>query len=117
MGLVGFEGGTRLVVESDMPQDWPGGTMVHGLEGTLRFRKEALELQNAEAAGWRPVEPDDDTDQHSELIAWVEGGPESRQSARIARGTMEIMMALYGWPVAAVSSPCRYPPARRRCTR
>src|SRR5437667_193472 len=23
-GLIGFEGGARLVIESDMPQDWPG---------------------------------------------------------------------------------------------
>jgi predicted dehydrogenase len=95
MGLAGLEGGTRLVIESDLPKDWPGGTFINGTEGTLRLREGKLELQNAQAAGWQPVEPDADTDQHRELIAWIEGGPESRQAARIARGTMEIMMAIY----------------------
>jgi UDP-N-acetyl-2-amino-2-deoxyglucuronate dehydrogenase len=94
-GLIGFEGGARALVESDMPQDWPGGTFIYGTEGTLRVRQGALELQNCDGAGWRPVDPEPDTDQHTELIAWVEGGPESRQAARLARATTEIMMAIY----------------------
>jgi UDP-N-acetyl-2-amino-2-deoxyglucuronate dehydrogenase len=94
-GLIGFEGGTRLLVESDMPRDWPGGRSVHGTDGTLRFGEVTLELLNSECAGWQPIELDAGTDQHHELLAWVEGGPESRQSARIARATTEIMMAIY----------------------
>jgi predicted dehydrogenase len=95
LGLVGLEGGARLLVESDMPMDWPGGQYVYGTAGTLRFQDRRLELLSGESAGWRSVELDADTDQHQELLEWVEGGPESRQSARIARPTMEIMMAIY----------------------
>lgn len=94
-GLVGLEGGARLLIESDLPEDWPGGSFVYGTEGALRIGDGRVSVQNAEGAGWRAVELDGDTDQHSELIAWIEGGPESRQAARTARCTMEIMMALY----------------------
>ena len=94
-GLVGFEGGARLVLESDLPQDWPGGSFIYGTEGSIRLGDGALDLMNAAESGWRSVSLDDATNQHSELIAWIEGGRESRQSARIARATTEIMMALY----------------------
>jgi predicted dehydrogenase len=95
VGLVGMEGGARLIVESDMPPDWPGGTFVYGTEGAVRLGSGELAVQNGEGTGWRSVPLDPDTSQHQELIAWVEGGPESRQSARVARTTTEIMMALY----------------------
>jgi predicted dehydrogenase len=95
LGLVGLEGGARLIVESDMPRDWPGGSFVYGTEGTIRLGDGELALQNAASAGWRSPSLDSETNQHRELIAWVEGGPESRQSAGIARATTEIMMALY----------------------
>ena len=63
--------------------------------GSLRLGEGDLVLQNAEGPGWRSIPLDEDTNQHHELIAWLEGGPESRQSARIARATTEIMMAVY----------------------
>jgi UDP-N-acetyl-2-amino-2-deoxyglucuronate dehydrogenase len=94
-GLVGFEGGTRLLIESDMPRDAPGGRFVYGATGTLRFGEGTLELLTPERPGWQSVDLGPDTDQHRELLAWVEGGPESRQSARLARATTEIMMAIY----------------------
>jgi UDP-N-acetyl-2-amino-2-deoxyglucuronate dehydrogenase len=94
-GLIGLEGGARLLVESDMPRDWTGGHFVYGTGGALRFGEHTLEHLNDQSPGWQTIELDDDTDQHRELLAWVEGGPESRQSARIARPTMEIMMAIY----------------------
>jgi predicted dehydrogenase len=95
LGLVGFEGGTRLIVESDLPNNWPGATFVHGTEGSLRLGSGTVELQNGSSTGWQAIEPDTDTNQHEEWIAWVAGGPESRQAARIARATTELMMALY----------------------
>jgi predicted dehydrogenase len=95
LGVVGMEGGTRLIVESDMPKDLPGGSFIYGTEGSIRLSQAVVDLQNSEGAGWRSVPLDEETNQHQELIRWVEGGPESRQSARIARPTTEIMMALY----------------------
>ena len=95
MGLIGFEQGTPLLVETDMPEEGPGGRFVYGTTGTLRFGDRTLELLSAERPGGQSVGLDADTDQHHELLAWVEGGAESRQSARIARATTEIMMAIY----------------------
>jgi predicted dehydrogenase len=100
LAVIAFAGGARLLLESDMPGDWPGSECVYGTEGALRLGggsegRPALELQNAAGAGWQPVEPDPDADQHRELVAWIEGEPESRQAARIARATQEIMMAIY----------------------
>lgn len=94
-GLIAFEGGTRMVLESDMPKDWPCGTFIFGDAGTLRSSEAGLELLNADGASWQRVELDPEADQHQELLAWIEGGPESRQAAHNARGTMEIMMAIY----------------------
>ena len=94
-GLISFEQGTRLLVETDMPEEGPGGRFVYGTTGTLRFGDRTLELLSAERPGGQSVGLDADTDQHHELLAWVEGGHESRQSARIARATTEIMMAIY----------------------
>ncbi len=100
MVLIGFAGGARLILESDMPQDWPAGEIIYGSEGALRLGQadggpETLELQNSRAAGWQPVRLDPDADQHREWLAWIEGGQKSRQAARGARATLEIMMALY----------------------
>ena len=95
MGLIGFEGGARMLLESDMPQDWPGGSFIQGTEGTLRLTGESLEVQNGDSTGWQAVEPDPSVDQHQELKDWIERGPESRQAARLARATMEVMMAVY----------------------
>jgi predicted dehydrogenase len=94
-GLVGLEGGARMVIESDMPQDWPGGVFVYGTDGALRLGDSSLELLSSDESGWRAIPVSPVPGQHESLLDWVEGGPESPQSARLARGTTEVMMALY----------------------
>jgi UDP-N-acetyl-2-amino-2-deoxyglucuronate dehydrogenase len=116
MGLVCFEGGTRFVIESDLPEPGHPGPSVYGTEGAIRIERGAVYLMNPKQAGWQEIKPGEpiarpeDTvmqagwsapaeaspTQVAELIAWIEGRiEEHRGSGRHARATMEIMMAIY----------------------
>jgi predicted dehydrogenase len=116
MGLVCFDGGTRLVIESDLPKPGPPGPSVYGTEGAIRIDRGAIHLMNGEQAGWREIKPgqpaakpedmvaqegwsapaEASPTQVAELIAWIEGRIEEHRGAgRHARATIEIMMAIY----------------------
>jgi UDP-N-acetyl-2-amino-2-deoxyglucuronate dehydrogenase len=116
MGLVCFEGGTRFVIESDLPKPGPPGPSVYGTEGAIRIDRNAVYLMNGEQAGWKEIKPGQPTakpedtvmqkgwsapaeaspTQVAELTAWIEGRIEEHRGAgRHARATMEIMMAIY----------------------
>lgn len=116
MGLVCFEGGTRFVIESDLPKPEPLGPSIYGTEGAVRIDRRAVYLMNGEQAGWREINPGEPTSkpdeavmqagwsapaeasptQVAELTAWIEGRVEEHRGAgRHARATMEIMMAIY----------------------
>lgn len=116
MGLVCFEGGTRFVIESDLPQPAPPGPSVYGTEGSIRIGKDAIYLMDSKQAGWQEIKPGDPFEkpeeavmqegwsapaessptQVAELIAWIEGRIEEHRGAgRHARATVEIMMAIY----------------------
>ena len=116
MGLVCFEGGTRFVIESDLPEPGLVGPSIYGTEGAIRIDKDTVYLMSSEQAGWREIKPGEPTEkaeetvmqagwsapaessptQVAELIAWIEGRiDEHRGSARHARATVEIMMSIY----------------------
>jgi UDP-N-acetyl-2-amino-2-deoxyglucuronate dehydrogenase len=116
MGLVCFEGGTRFVMESDLPKPAPPGPSIYGTEGAIRIDGNVIYLMNSDQAGWREIKPGEPIEkpeeavmqegwsapaeaspgQVSELIAWIEGRIEEHRGAgRHARATMEIMMAIY----------------------
>ncbi|MBI1930855.1 Gfo/Idh/MocA family oxidoreductase, partial [Candidatus Poribacteria bacterium] len=103
-GIICFAGGTRGIVESDIPaSDAPDvGTLIYGTEGMLKISGNALYIQNAEGAGWRqlnaPLRSESlrpDTNQFVELIGWIEGVSGHRNEAKHGRATVEIMMGLY----------------------
>ncbi|MDA1193075.1 MAG: Gfo/Idh/MocA family oxidoreductase, partial [Candidatus Poribacteria bacterium] len=101
MGLIAFEGGARLVLESDMPDGGLNdkaagfGTLhVYGTEGTLSLG-ETLQYLNKGSHGWQQVESPRDTNQFDELLGWIEGKNEHRNDGKHARATVEIMMAIY----------------------
>ena len=115
-GVVCFEGGTRLVMESDMPEPGLSGPSVYGTEGCIKMGDGIVYLMNGDKAGWQeikagqPIErPEEATmqagwsapaesspTQVAELIDWIEGRIEEHRGAgRHARATMEIMMAIY----------------------
>ncbi len=115
-GIVCFEGGTRFVIESDMPEPGLTGPSIYGTEGCIRVSDGVVHLMNGDEAGWQEIKPgqrieeSDETamqagwsapaeaspTQVAELIAWIEGRIEEHRGAgRHARATMEIMMAIY----------------------
>lgn len=99
-GLIAFEGGTRLLVESDLPdgglnEKAAGFTTLHvyGTEGTLSIGQGGLRLLNAN--GWQTLHVPPDTNQFEEMLGWLEGRNTHRNEGKIARATVELMMAIY----------------------
>lgn len=108
VGLVHFETGVELLVESDLEREGAGAGFyqIQGTEGMLDVKETTLRLFNATSNGWHDVDlgledgqkaigGETNAAQVRELIAWLEGGPEHRGSGRQARVTVEIMMAVY----------------------
>jgi predicted dehydrogenase len=116
MGLICFEGGTRFVIESDLPGPLPASSSIYGTEGTIKIEKDLIYLMDNKHAGWREIKPGEPEEkpeeavmqegwsapaessptQVAELIGWIEGRIEEHRGAgRHARATMEIMMAIY----------------------
>jgi predicted dehydrogenase len=100
-GLVAFEGGTRLVIESDLPDgglnDKAAGfttLQVYGTEGTLAVGG-GLYLLNAASNGWQSLDAPPDTNQFEEMLGWIEGKNAHRNEGTTARATVELMMAIY----------------------
>ncbi|MBV7340007.1 Gfo/Idh/MocA family oxidoreductase [Chloroflexi bacterium TSY] len=98
MGLICFEGGARVIYESDLPGPTVPAATIYGTAGQIQIGEGGLVLlQNDKASGWREITPrPEGTDQIQELIDWMEGKiAEHRSSGRQARYTMEILMAIY----------------------
>ena len=92
MGLIHFGGSLQF--------------FIRGTEGMLHVTETVLKLFNAETGGWKSVDlglkegdqaigGNTNGAQTQELIDWIETGKESRGSGRIARDTVEVMMAMY----------------------
>lgn len=97
MGLICFEGGTRGLIESDLPYRGISLTpVIYGEDGILTFDKNQIMVLSGESQGWKRILPSPHTDtEFSELIDWIEGKKVHRSNAYEARYTMEIMMAIY----------------------
>jgi UDP-N-acetyl-2-amino-2-deoxyglucuronate dehydrogenase len=108
MGLIHFGGSLQFFIQSDL---WDrnsdaGKFFIRGTEGMLHVTETVLKLFNAETGGWKSVDlglkegdqaigGNTNGAQTRELIEWIETGKESRGSGRIARDTVEVMMAMY----------------------
>ena len=98
MGLVCFEGGTRGLYESDLPEPSVPIPHISGTEGRITEGGDGeILLQTEKASGWQTIQPPpEETNQYQELTDWMEGKvSEHRSSGRQARYTMEILMAIY----------------------
>jgi len=100
-GIIAFEGGARLVIESDLPDgglnDAAAGFStlhVYGTEGTLAIGS-SLCLLNKDSHGWQALHVPPDTNQFEEMLGWMEGRNAHRNEGTIARATVELMMAIY----------------------
>ncbi|MEE2658426.1 MAG: Gfo/Idh/MocA family oxidoreductase [Candidatus Latescibacterota bacterium] len=108
LGLVHFEGGLQLCIQSDLDRNGAnaGSFKIRGGEGMLEVSEMKVRLFNAESSGWKevPLEQSEgyqaiggntNAAQVRELLDWIEGGPQHRGAGHQARVTVEIMMALY----------------------
>ncbi len=98
MGLICFEGGTRGLYESDLPEPSVPIPHISGTEGRITEGGDGeILLQTEKARGWQTIQPPvEETNQYQELTDWMEGKiSEHRSSGRQARYTMEILMAIY----------------------
>ncbi len=105
VGLICFSGGTRFVIECDLPgpefSTEPNSTLIYGSEGILIPKSDKLLILNNIKFGWQKEKPArnelDELLMHlEELIAWIEGRiDDHRCSGRQTRYTVEIMMAIY----------------------
>ena len=95
-----FENGTRGVVEVDLPLPELNGDnpLFIGTEGMISIGKQGFRILDSKEQGWRkvPFEPANaHVGQANELLAWIESGPEHRNSGRRSRKTIEVLMAVY----------------------
>ena len=95
--LIRFEGNHELVLEVDMLGEERADTTYRlaGPEGIIRVDGHVAALLSADHKGWQDLELKPQPTPLEELIAWLEGGPEHRNSGRRAVITEEIMMAIY----------------------
>ncbi|MBT3341924.1 MAG: Gfo/Idh/MocA family oxidoreductase [Gemmatimonadetes bacterium] len=106
MGLIHFEGGVQLFIQSDMMAEGAtaGGFQIRGTEGFMEISETTIRLLNDD--GWQDVEIDLDDNykgiggstnaaQVQELLTWLDGGSGHRGDGHTARETVEVMMALY----------------------
>jgi UDP-N-acetyl-2-amino-2-deoxyglucuronate dehydrogenase len=109
MGLVHFEGGLQLFIQSDLMREGAGAGHfeIRGSEGYMEVTEGKVRLMNAASGGWVDVDlglPEDfkaigshtNAGQVRELLGWLEGTVDQHRNAgTTARDTVEIMMALY----------------------
>jgi predicted dehydrogenase len=99
VGVIGFEGGVRGIVDSDTPMEGvPGGLWVHATDGAIDVFG-GPKLMNADTGGkWLPIERKEVEPPLCyvrDLVRWMNGGPEPRISVRRAWPTHEILMGFY----------------------
>lgn len=106
MGLVHFEGGVQLFIQSDLMAEGAtaSGFQIRGSDGQMDVTETTVRILNGD--GWQDAKVDLDEDykgiggstnaaQVKELLAWLAGGAEHRGAGHKARETVEVMMALY----------------------
>lgn len=96
-GLIRFEGGHELVLEVDMLGEERAQTtyLLSGPEGIIRVDGHSAALLGPDQKDWHELPLPAQPSPVEELITWMEGGPEHRNSGRISLVTEEIMMAVY----------------------
>lgn len=96
-GVIRFEGKHELVLEVDMLGEERADTTYRllGPEGVIQCDGHTASLLTPDQKGWQQLELVPQPTPLQELISWMEGGPEHRNSGRVSLVTEEIMMALY----------------------
>ena len=94
--LIGFAGGARAVLESDIGDDRRvQPCIVYGSHGSIFPKSNGLRLLTGD--GSKEVsfkEPNAQAEQAKELIEWIEGRREHRGHARNGRQALEVLLAI-----------------------
>jgi len=95
--IVRFEGNHELVLEVDMLGEERAQTAYQlcGPEGVIMADYHSATLLNGSQKGWQELPLLPQPTPLEELLAWMAGGPEHRNSGRTSAVTEEIMMAVY----------------------
>ena len=99
VGVIGFEGGARAVIESDTPlEKSQDGLWVYGTEGAINLFAGPLLMNKTTGGKWQPIEAKEVNPPVcyvKDLLRWMDGGPEPRISLARAWHTHEILMGFY----------------------
>lgn len=98
LGVIRFAGGHELVLQVDMLEGEVAGTAERllGPEGIIQYDRHGAAVLSPRARDWQRLEEQrPQPTPVEELIAWMEGGPEHRNSGRASLVAEEIMMAIY----------------------
>lgn len=99
VGRFQFANGTKAVIENDLSDYGSINFQIIGSEGVLDVDENTVRLMNAETRGWRTLDNPKNNpfeEQAKGIVDWLEGRVEDyRGEAKKARGTLEVMMALY----------------------
>ncbi len=94
LALVDFAGGHQLRLAMDIVEgDKTQLCNAIGPEGLMWFDRDTVTLFDARGRHELPCPPQPDF--LEDLLAWIEGGPEHRNSARHGLRTQQILMAIY----------------------
>lgn len=94
---VRFIGGHQLVLQVDMLEGEVAQTsrQVVGPSGLIQCDRQSASLLAAGSRDWQPLPLRPQPTPVEELLAWIEGGPEHRNSGRASLVAEEIIMAIY----------------------
>lgn len=95
--VIRFAGKHELVLEVDMLGEERADTSYRllGPDGIIQCDGHSAQLLSPDQKGWQDLELLPQPSPLEELIAWLEGGPEHRNSGRTALVTEEVLMAVY----------------------
>jgi predicted dehydrogenase len=97
-GIIGFSNGCIGMLLQEIGRPNYQGGIVYGTDGIADVTEGRVRLLNNKATDWEE-RPSDGRDQHvaqaTELVEWIEGGPEHRGEAKHGRAAIEIIMAIY----------------------
>ncbi len=93
LGVIGFGGGVRLLIESDLSAD-TSHLLVVGERGAIRIESAQAQLQDPEG-GWREIPSSNHPSQHESFLDWMEGGELYPSQAGNGRWVIECIAAIF----------------------
>lgn len=93
LGMIGFHGGVRLTIESDLSED-PSLLLIVSERGNIRIRSAQAERQDTKGC-WIEIPSPHHLSQHGSFLDWMEGGALYPSHAGNGAWVMECIAALF----------------------